>query len=353
MRLPIRKELGKLKGYRLDRQYARIKLNQNESPVDVPEVIKKKVLKRLGGADWNRYPTPFCDPLRARIAALEGWMPEGVVVTGGSNILIQALLLTTALGAKVMTVSPSFSLYAIEGLLLGNRVVEVPLDKRDFSLPVSLFIRTLKNNRPKVVFLANPNAPTGNLFAEEDLLAIVAAAEKVGAIVAVDEAYYPFSGMTMAGHLKNCPNLVVIRTLSKAFSLGGVRLGYLLGAPALVGELLKVVLPFSVGILSQIVGEAVLEERGYVAQRVNEVIAERELIYQGLREIPGLKVYPSHANYVLFQTPQSDRLFEGLMKSDILIRDVSGKNLPHALRVSVGTKEENRKFLEAMSQLSR
>ncbi|HSA60384.1 MAG TPA: aminotransferase class I/II-fold pyridoxal phosphate-dependent enzyme, partial [bacterium] len=221
----IRKEVRKLKGYRLSSPPHRIKLNQNESPWDLPSPLKEEILERLRRAAWNRYPTPFCDPLRRKIAAREGWAPEGVIVSGGSNILIQALTIAASVGGKILTVTPSFSLYEIEGALLGNRVVAVPLRKGDFSFPRDLFLKRLKAVKPQAVFLANPNAPTGNLFPEEDLVAVM---EKAPGLVVIDEAYYPFSGHTMAPYLKKHKNLVIVRTLSKAFSLGGVRLGYLL-----------------------------------------------------------------------------------------------------------------------------
>jgi len=352
MNIPIRKEVKKLKGYRLDRQYERIKLNQNESPHDLPEVLKKKALRRMEEAAWNRYPTPFCEPLRRKIAEREGVALENVVVAGGSNVLIQAIVIAAAVRSKILTVTPSFSLYEIEGGLLGNRVIQAPLGKDDFSIQTDLFLKCLRKAKPNIVFLANPNAPTGNLFPERDLVAILKASEKVGALVVMDEAYYPFSRFTMAGHLKAFSNLVLIRTLSKAFSLGGVRLGYLLADPAVAGEVLKVTLPFSVGILSQIVGETVLEADDYVRGVVDEILTEREFVYQALKELPGLKIYPSSANYVFFQTPKAEAVFQGLSQQGILIRNVSAKRLPNALRVTIGTKSENQAFIEAMVKIT-
>lgn len=345
----IRKEVRGLKGYHLASVPHRIKLNQNESPWDLPAPLKDKIVERLRKADWNRYPSPFCDPLRAKIAEREGWSFDGVVVSGGSNVLIQVVTIAASVNGKILTVTPSFSLYELEGAILGNRVAAVPLGKDDFSFPRDAFLKRMKALRPKIVFLANPNAPTGNLFEEDDLLAVV---KKAPGIVVIDEAYYPFSGRTMAPYLKTHKNLVIVRTLSKAFSLGGVRLGYLLADPVLAGEFRKVILPFSVGILPQIVGEAALEESAYGNRVVTEIIEGRATIYEGLKSLPGLTVYPSDANYVLFQSPKAQEIFSGLVAKEILIRNVSMKGLPNALRVSVGTNEENRLFLEAMSSIS-
>lgn len=341
----IRSEVLASHGYRLKKYPHRIKLNQNESPYDLEKDLKAEILGRLEAVDWNRYPSPYCDPLRKKIAEREEWPADGVVVSGGSNVLIQAILIAAAVGSKIMSVAPGFSLYEIEGKLLGNRVINVPLNPQDFSLPTERFLKILKKEKPKAVFLANPNAPTGNLFPEEQLLAILKASR---GLVVIDEAYYPFSGATLRSHLKKYRNLVILRTLSKAFSLGGVRLGYLLADPKIAGEILKATLPFSVGVLSQAVGEVVLENTAYVSRFVNEVIREREFLYQGLRRLSGLCVYPSHANYILFQSKQSKKIFGGLVEQGILIRDVSGPNLKNALRVSVGSPDENRRFLDVL-----
>ncbi len=349
MTLSLRKSVRAMAGYRLSAHPCEIKLNQNESAHDLPDDLKKDVLSRLAAVPWNRYPKPFPETLCRKIAEKEGWTAEGVLMAGGSNILIQAILLASAVKGKVLTVSPSFSLYHIEAELLENRVVSVPLGRKDFSFPLEAFLKTLRRVRPQVVFLPNPNAPTGNLFPREDLVAVIAAAKKTGSLVVIDEAYYPFSGETLRDSLKEFRNLVIVRTFSKAFSLGGVRLGYLMADPEIVAEVRKCLLPFSVGILSQTVAEAVLDRDDYVEQRVREVLSERDILYKELCALPGLKVFPSQANFILFQSKDSKRLFNGLVAQGILIRDVSGPGLRNALRVSVGSPEENRRFLSAMA----
>lgn len=347
----VRKEVKRLKGYSLATPAVRVKLNQNESPYDLPPLLKEKVIARLRNLSWNRYPTPFCDPLRKKFAEIAGWDERGVIVANGSNVLIQALMIAAAVGGRILTVTPGFSLYAIEGEVLGNKVFEVPLSRDDFSLPTDLFLKEIRKRWPQVILFANPNAPTGNLFSEEDLLAILKAAKRQGSLVVIDEAYYPFSRFTLFPHLKKFPNLILLRTLSKAFSLAGVRLGFLLAAPKLAREILKVMLPFTVGLFSQTVGEVVLDEPAYVESLVDEIIRERETLYNRLKEIPGIKVYPSRANYILFQTPRAKQVWQGLLDQGILIRNVTSQKLPNALRVTVGTPEENRLFLEALAKI--
>lgn len=347
----FRKEVKKLKGYSLATPAVRIKLNQNESPYDLPAPLKEKAIGRLKELSWNRYPTPFCDPLRKKIAEKEGWDEKGVIVANGSNVLIQAVMIAAAVGGRILTVTPGFSLYAIEGMVLGNKVFEIPLSRDDFSLPIDLFLKEIRKRRPQVILLANPNAPTGNRLVEGDLLAILKTAKGQGGLVVIDEAYYPFSRFTLFPHLQKFPNLILLRTLSKAFSLAGVRLGFLLTAPRLAAEILKVMLPFTVGLFPQTVGEVVLDEPAYIDSLVEEISRERENLYRRLQSIPGIRVYPSRANYILFQTPRAKEIWQGLLDQGILIRNVTSKQLPNALRVTVGSPEENRTFLGALRGL--
>ena len=344
---PIRPEILKIHGYSLKKQNDRIKLNQNESPYDLSSLIKDKVLEKMRESAWNRYPIPYATVLSEKIAVREGLKVENVLVSGGSNVLIQALVAATAVKGRVMTIAPSFSLYELQGKLLGNKVTEIILNE-DFSLPTEKFLKTLKKEKPQIVFLPNPNAPTGNLFPEKDLLEIVKAAKLSQTLVVIDEAYYPFSGVTLAPQIKKYKNLVILRTFSKAFSLGGVRLGYMIADKSVTQEVQKIVLPFSVGILSQVLGEVVLDESQYVDRVVAEAISEREKIYQELSKRKDLKVYPSKTNFILFQ-PKTTALFKDiqnkLSQKGIVIRDVSSKYLPRALRISVGTPEENQEFL--------
>ncbi len=341
----IRSEVRKTHGYSLKKQNDRIKLNQNESPYDISDLLKGKVLERLKSAAWNRYPLPYAIGLAEKIARREGWVSDGIVVSGGSNILIQALVVAASVGAKVLTITPSFSLYELQAKMLGNRVIEIPLNKRDFSLPTEKILKRIRREKPRLVFLPNPNAPTGNLFPEKDLLSIIQASKS---LVVIDEAYYPFSGYTFAPLLKKYKNLVLLRTFSKAFSLGGVRLGYLMADPTVAREVQKVVLPFSVGILSQVLGEVVLEDEGYVGRVVAEAVDERNRMQKELEKMKDLKVFPSQTNFILFQT-KTDALFQkiqtALSRKGIVIRDVRSKHLRNALRISVGSPRENDELL--------
>ncbi len=348
MPVPVRSTIRKLKGYHLDQPAHRIKLNQNESPYDLPEPLKQEVLRRLALAPWNRYPLPFPQDLQEKIAQAEGWKSDGVVVAAGSNLLIQAIIVAGAVDGKILTVNPTFSLYGLEGELLGNKIIAVPLEK-DFSLPVERFLGAIRKHKPQLIFLPNPNAPTGNLFPEEVLLEIIRTSKS---LVVIDEAYCHFARYSLLPRLAKFPNLILVRTLSKAFSLGGVRVGYAMTAPSVAKELHKVVLPFNVNAFSAITAEVVLQNPDYVEQRVQEVITEREWLFQEMKKISHLKVYPSQANYLLFRSPKVKQIFAGLIKQGILIRQITGKGLEHSLRVTIGSPDENRAFLTALKSVS-
>lgn len=344
----LRKELKRLKPYSLDRPLHRIKLNQNESPYDFPAQLKKKALRQIGRLAWNRYPTPFADSLRKEIGRRLAWDPEGIVVAPGSNALISPLLLVASVKGRVMTVAPTFPLYETAARALGNRVIKVPLLPDDFSLPLPAFLQTMRREKPGIVILANPNAPTGTLFREEALLEII---EKSRSLVVVDEAYYPFSGATLKPHLTRHPNLVILRTLSKAFSLGGVRLGYLLADPEVAAAIRKVLPPFAVGTIQEAAGRVAFQNTRYVAEQVREIVRQREFLYHGLQTIPGIKAYPSSANFILIRCCNAGEIYRGLLRQEILVRQLSGQDLADCLRITVGNPRQNLSLLRALGRL--
>ncbi len=349
MAAKIRTQVRKLAGYHLDQPDCRIKLNQNESPYDLPMGLKTRILGRLAQLPWNRYPSPYAAALREKIAVQVGWKTEGVLLANGSNVLTQAVVAAIAVGGKVMAPVPSFSLYELYGRLYNNKVVKVPLDA-EFSLDGERFIKAMKKQRPNLTFIPNPNAPTGNLFSTKVLKELIQAAP--GYIV-IDEAYYPFSGATLVPMLRRHPQLLILRTFSKAFSLGGVRIGYLLGNPQTIREVRKVVPPFCLNALAETIAGAVLDSPKYVDKLVDEINRERHKVFVALRKLPGITPFPSHANFILFRARKPKAIFRGLLKKGILIRDVSDSGpLKNCLRVSIGTPKENQAFLRVMNQLN-
>ena len=348
--MSLRDELYAAPPYHFTARAQSIKLDQNESPYDLPPALKERVLERLAQIPFNRYPEINAHTLRGLLAARHDWAEAGVVVSGGSNVLIQGLVSAAGMGKTVLTVAPTFSVYPMQAKLLGARLVECPLGK-GFSLPLEALKAELERNSG-VFFLASPAAPTGNAFSAEAMEALAEASADRWIFV-IDEAYHQFSGTDFSGLAKAYPHVVSLRTLSKAFGLGGVRLGYGLMQPELAEQVQKVLMPFSISALQLAVGEVVLANPSYAETYISEVMTEREKLYRTLQNLPDVTPYPSETNFILFQVPDAGAFFERLLGRDIVIRrqdHVPG--LSGCLRVSVGTPAQNEAFIKAATEVA-
>ena len=348
--MSLRDELYAAPPYHFTARAQRVKLDQNESPYDLPPELKRQVLERLAQIPFNRYPEINAHTLRGLLAARHDWAEAGVVVSGGSNVLIQGLVSAAGMGKTVLTVAPTFSVYLVQAKLLGARLVECPLGK-GFSLPLEA-LKTELQQSSGVFFLANPAAPTGNVFSAEGLVELAEASADSWLFV-IDEAYHQFSGTDFSDLAQTYPHVVSLRTLSKAFGLGGVRLGYGIMQPQLAEQVQKVLMPFSISALQLAVGEVVLTHPDYAETYIAEVETEREKLYRALQSLPNVTPYPSETNFILFQVPDAGAFFEGLLERDIVIRrqdHVPG--LPNCLRVSVGTPAQNEAFVKAVTEVA-
>ena len=348
--MSVRDELYAAPPYHFTARSQSIKLDQNESPYDLPNALKRQVFERLAQIPFNRYPEINAHTLRGLLAARYDWAETGVVVSGGSNVLIQGLVSAAGMGKTVLTVAPTFSVYPMQAKLLGARLLECELEK-DFSLPLEALKAELRKNSG-IFFLANPAAPTGNTFSAE-ATSELAEASADRWIFVIDEAYHQFSNTNFAGLVKAHPHVVSLRTLSKAFGLGGVRLGYGLMQPELAEQVQKVLMPFSISALQLAVGEVVLNNPAYAETYIAEVEVEREKLSATLNSLPDVTPYPSETNFILFKVSDVEAFFEGLLRRDIVIRRqdyVPG--LSGCLRVSVGTPAQNEAFMKAATEVA-
>lgn len=342
--MSVRPEVRAARAYHFTPRPARIKLDQNESPYDLPPELKAEVFARLQEVPWNRYSELAAESLRAAIARFHGWDEAGVVVASGSNVLIQAFVAACGIGQRVLNLRPTFAVYGEQARLLGAPLTELPLNK-DFSLPLPQLLSELKRG-PGVFFLANPAAPTGNAFPQSELETLVNAAPDW--TVMFDEAYHQFADTDLLPLVSTNPNAASLRTFSKAFGLGGVRLGYTLTSPDLAQNLQKLLLPFSVSALQVATGLTVLEHPEYVAARAAEAKQERAFLLAELQKLPNLTVYPSQTNFLLFRVGDAEAFFFSLLDAGVLVRRQDHlPGLSGCLRVSVGTPEENRLFVAA------
>jgi histidinol-phosphate aminotransferase len=327
--------------YTLRAPDARRKLNQNESPYDVPAAIKAAVLARVADAPWNRYPAFAPTDLQARLADRHGWVPEGVLVGNGSNELIQATLaVTVGEGTTVVTPVPTFALYRLLAEVFGGRHVGVPLTV-DFEFDVDRLIEAVSRTGARVVIVNSPNNPTGTPLPDGAAERLLAETE---ALVVMDEAYQDFGGPTTVPLLAQHARLVVLRTFSKAMSLAGLRFGYALAHPAVAREVAKAKLPYNVNRVTLTAAQVALENPEVFADSVRRVRAAREQLEARLRRVPGLTAYPSAANFVLIRCdarPAAEVFGRLVAEHGILVRDVSTTpGLENCLRITAGTPDD-------------
>ena len=348
--MSIRPEVRAAPPYHFTARPYAVKLDQNESPYDLPPALKKRAVERLLELPFHRYPEMQAESLRAALADFYGWPEAGVLVSSGSNVLIQAIVAACGIGRRVLTVAPTFSVYSLQAHLLGAELTEVPL-LEDFSLPVDSLLEEMERGEG-VLFLANPAAPTGNFISEAQLVTLIERAAPRWTVV-IDEAYHQFSRTDARALLKRYPHVLSLRTFSKAFGLGGVRLGYALAQPALAEQIGKLLLPFSVSALQTALGLTVLEDAGYLEPRIGEVEGERARVYEALSALRNVHVYPSVTNFLLFRVEDATAFYSGLLAQGVLIRRQDHlPGLTGCLRVSIGTPEENGAFLEAARRVA-
>ncbi len=348
----IKPAVRALSAYTLSAPAARRKLNQNESPWDVPLEVKRVVLDAVERAPWQRYPEFAPPALLAELALHYGWTADGVLVGNGSNELIQATL-SVALesGDVVVAPTPTFSLYRLLTTVLGGRYRPVPLGP-GFAYDVDELIETAVRERARVVVLNSPNNPTGSALPAG---AVERVLEETGALVVCDEAYQEFGGPTALPLLARSSRLVVLRTFSKALGMAGLRFGLALAHPAVTREIAKGKLPYNVNVVTLTAAAAALQHQAALEARVRQIVANRERLIARLAALPGLTVFPSAANFVLIrlQAMAVREVFRRLLDDyGILVRDVSAATeLAQCLRISVGTEDDVDAVADALAEI--
>ena len=328
---------------------ARAYLSANENPRDVETEIRQKIISAIRKVPLNRYPDPLANDLRDMIAEANGLDRDQVLLgNGGDELLFNIALAWGGPGRKFLNLPPTFSVYAANARLTGTEVVDVPR-LADYSIDEEAVFARLGHGDIDYVIVASPNNPTGKLANEEFLVKLLNATD---ALVLVDEAYFEFSRTTMRPYLAMHKNLLILRTFSKAFSLAGVRMGYILGNAEVIREFLKVRQPYSVDAVSQAIAREVFSERQKFEHGIMAIISERDRLLEELAKVQGVTVYPSDSNYILFKLEGADKVWEALYARGILVRDFShAPMLENCLRVSVGTEEESNDFLAALREI--
>jgi histidinol-phosphate aminotransferase len=327
-----------------------VKLNQNESPYDLPSELKAEVIERFLEIPANRYPREHPWELRDRLAASLGVEPESILLGNGSNELTQTIGLSfVERGEPVLLPRPMFSLYESVVRMHGGRVVAIS-PKPDLGFDVEGLLEAMDREKPNLTIITSPNNPTGLAVSFRDLERLVSAAPGV---ILIDEAYWEFNEeQSVAALLADHPHLIIIRTFSKAMGMAGMRLGYLLGHPRIIAEILKARLPFMIDRFAETVALAVLARPQLVADRVRTIKENLLDLQSGMGRIPDVELVPTSANFLLFRTPlEPADLLVRLAGDGVLVRNMGGyPELKGYLRVNAGTSAENKAMLVALER---
>ena len=321
-------------------------LSANENPRDVDQEIRREIMSAVKRVSLSRYPDPLANDLRDMIAEANGLDREQVLVgNGGDELLFNLALAWGGPGRTFLNLPPTFSVYENNARLTNTAIVDIPR-MADYRIDEEAVLERVARGGIDYLIVTSPNNPTGELANESFIVRLL---EATDALVMVDEAYFEFSRFTMRPYLQQHKNLVILRTFSKAFSLAGVRMGYILGDCEVIREFVKVRQPYSVDAISQAVAQVVFSHRASFEPGIRTIIEERARIVDGLKRIPGVTPYPSDANYVLLRVQHAATIWEMLYARGILVRDFScAPYLEDCLRVSVGSFEENDAFLHTL-----
>ena len=346
--LTPRDDLHDVAPYASPQLECRARLNTNECPVDLPASFHDDLATSIREIPLNRYPDGQMIQLRAALAARHTHPVEGIWAANGSNEILTQLL--QAYGGHDRTAvmfEPTYLLYSRLCWLTQTRAIQLTLNP-PFTIEADAITAAVAA-RPDVIFICSPNNPTGNA---QSLAGIERAASAApNALVVVDEAYIDFGGESALSLVADHPNLAVVRTFSKAFSLAGARLGYVLSSPGVVEDLQRVRLPYHLSTLTQTAGVVALRHMESALGLLEGVRAQRDRILEALAAIKGCRVFPSHANFVLFVPPRPAALvWQGLLEAGVLVRDMTTV-VPEALRVTAGTAEEIDLFLGALTEV--
>ena len=343
----VRIAIREMQAYALESRTGSDKLDQNESPFDFPDDLKREVVSRVEARPWNRYPDFELARLRTAIAGAHGLQTENILVGNGSNELLLAAIGTFAgAGATVLYPSPTFPLYEKLVHIFGGTPVGVPLDPSTGLLPVDRMLELAsESGNPPIFVVCSPNNPTGGVLAPGDLERLL----ESGGLVLLDRAYGEFSSSPVP---PMHDRLVVLSTFSKAMGLAGLRIGLLASTGEICREIRKVKLPYSLNIFSEEAAIVALEQQERLARHIATIVGERERVRAYLLSLSGIEPFPSEANFIAFRVDgSSSKIFERLALNGILVRDVGRYPLlENVLRVSIGTPAQNDRFLECLEE---
>ena len=325
-----------------------IKLNQNESPLDFPDRLKEECFDIMRSMQWSRYPEPTGAKLKQLISESLNIESTQLSFGRGLNQLILSLYQAVCRhGDRVLFPTPSYPLYKLCAKIAELEYLKCPLED-DFGLPVTRLIEMAKLKKPKIVIIANPNNPTGNMFEKLELIEII---KNLNCMVVIDEAYYDFTKKSMIDHIEEHQNLVIMRTFSKAYSLAGLRIGYIISNAALIKDIEKSFPPYQIDLLSLVAATVAVKNRDHIDIVANAVAKEKSRFYEKI-DTRKIKVYPSEANFILIKVTDAGRTYRKLVENGIYVRDVSkSEMLDNCLRITIGLPDENDQVIRCLNAI--
>ena len=322
-----------------------IRLNGNENPYGP----SPKVNEALGSFQfYNHYTDPEQRKLRSVLSKYLGAPEERIVAGNGSDELIDLLLrMFLGPGENIIIPSPTFGMYSFTADICGGEAVSVPSDE-NFEIDVEAMVVAM-TDKTKAVFLASPNNPSGNIASSSQIRALL----ETGCLIVVDETYYEFCGQSVMPLMEEYPNLVILRTFSKWAGLAGLRIGLGVMQEEIAQTMISMKPPYNVNTAAEVALTASLEDTSVLLDRVKAIVAERERMMGLLQKIPGIKAWPSQANFILFSLPegQGERIFEGLCNRGIFLRYFNTPQLKDFIRSSVGFPHETDAVVAALIEL--
>ncbi|AOT72671.1 histidinol-phosphate transaminase [Geosporobacter ferrireducens] len=347
----VRKSIAEIEAYQVPKEEISIRLDANENPYNIGSLFYKTLAERLKEIDLNRYPDTDSTSLRKAIGKYVGFSADNILCGNGSDEMIQNIIQTfVEAGDVVISHRPSFSMYKIFTAIAGGNFIEIDADE-DFNINIEGMITAANKNQAKIIFLCNPNNPTGTVIPQNEILRLV---KETKAMLVVDEAYYEFHGETMADWIKKEERIIVLRTLSKGMALAGARVGYLLAQKQVIDYIYKVKPPYNLNVYSQALGELFLENITILRGYIQEICEARERLFMQLKGFDELKVFPSKSNFILIKTTKSDAFQEKCVSRKVGIRSYGKEGiLKDCLRITIGTKNENEIITNMIQEVMR
>lgn len=351
----LRKDLNSFSPYSVTYYPDFIKLDANESPFELPDEVREEIKRQFSKLSLRIYPDPSVLELRKSIASfldIEGLTEENIAVGNGSDELLQYIFIAFPNREDtVLYPNLSFEMFPVLSRIAG--VKDISLEVNDsLELETQSVIDAFYQCKPRLFLICRPNNPTGWAISREELLKILEDAKRNDILVVIDEAYSEFMKESLSCLIKEYDNIIILRTFSKAFSLAGLRLGYAVSNREIINDLMAVKLPYNVDIFSQMVGRIVLKYKDMILPRVEEIIKERDRLYESLSRLSGVRVFPSNANFLFFYC-EDESLMDRLLSYKIKIRKFEPRHplLKNAYRITVGRREDNDRFIFAMEEI--